>query len=219
MNKKNCCGTKLENYSERKMKNNNFIRTYPHSVNPKNFPKLPLEINSEKQHSIIKEIIKNNSKLCNSCQEKEKQFVQLGKDSLINLEKNNYKKPILEENVKNNCKICQLLLQTWNRYFTILETIQNYLLTKKLPPEPKMKLICNGCKDINEKCKNYSRNLLKELDCVKSTKLKKSCNHTPIQKGYNYNKDCQNCEKVFNEWQMYIFPIVGLVNYYRFSSI
>lgn len=191
----------------------------PHGIDNKPFPKFPLEISSDFHHDIAKERLSKVAK-CGKCQELEQKLLQNGQNAITRLRVGRFTKPNLQIEYANylDCEMCRMLLQTWDRYFTILHDMSNYIYDKKLPQEPKIvKMLCSGCNDIQKKDKEYADNLKKELTCRESGS--KDCSHVKFTGGsYNFGKNCKECEKMYNTWQLYIFSIIALVNYYRFNK-
>jgi len=213
-----------EMYENKKPKS---VESRPHGINTAHFPKLPREIDSQYHHPMLKTKLAKLNK-CGKCQELEQKLVQDGKQALAQLEKERYVKPNLETKYKSytDCQMCQMLLQTWNRYFSILEAMSNYIYDKKLLEEPGIiKTNCKSCNEIQRSEKEYVNNLKKELDCRvqavadrQAGKQPRTCQHVKIPGSYNPDKNCKECEEIFNKWQQYIFSIVALVNYYRFGK-
>ena len=154
---------------------------------------------------------------CGKCRELEQTLLQKGKSSLEDMK--NYKKPELP---KSSCEQCSMLLLAWNRYFTILENMRNYIYRKQLPQEPKfVHTACSGCNNIQKSDKEYADNLKKELECREkgSKGDTRSCVHVKYTGGdYKADKNCGECREIYNTWQLYIFSLISLVNYYRFSK-
>ena len=189
----------------------------PHGIDTNLFPKFPMEMKSDLHHDIAK-VRLSKIQNCSKCEELEKKLVQHGQKAIAKIEKNRFSKPNLLSQYKSyaDCEMCGTLLQTWGRYFTILQNMSDFIYDKKLPPEPKISSSCHGCNDIQNKDREYARDLKKELECYISGS--KYCQHAKFKGSYNHNKDCKECENTYNTWQMYIFTLKDLVNYYRFGK-
>jgi len=190
----------------------------PHGVDPTPFPKFPREINSDFHHSILQQRMSSIDK-CGQCQQLEEKLVQDGHMALAQVQKGRFTAPDLSAKYKSYtaCGMCRMLLQAWQRYFIILENMSGYIYDRKMPEEPHLVTKCPGCEDIQNKDKDYADNLKKELLCRESGS--KDCRHVKFSEpGYKYDRDCSECEKVYNMWQQYIFSLTALINYYRFKK-
>lgn len=194
-------------------KTENYETTHGYVTHP--FPKFPKEIN-HKNHSEIVQMKIDKSSKCGNCTETEKKLVQHGINSIKQIKKGKYTKVSVP---LTGCELCDLFIEGWNRYFQLLEDMSGYIHdNKKLPPKPELiKTNCPICNQIQKDEKDYADKLEIELKCFETGK--KNCKHNQVKPiSYDKSKSCPKCEETFIKWQKYIFPLIELINYYRFDK-
>lgn len=148
--------------------------------------KFPEEIDPNTKYPKTQKIF-STSKSCGKCKELES---NIKSQALIFLKNpNNF--PTLSK--PENCELCNLLIQAWERYYFILKNILNYLNRKELPKKPEIK---------NSEYEKYSEEILDET--LKKIKNKK---YTAIDLPKIQNKNG------WEEWTLYTLSLIHIGNY------
>jgi hypothetical protein len=151
-----------------------------------------------------------SSEECLSIEEK---LVQDGKNIIKDI-KNNISPQIPDvfQKYKTESVPCKLLLQAWDRYFFGLKYLSNYILKHELPSPPnKTKSSCEGCKIVEEGEKKFADNVRAFVEC--SIKTPGKCSSPKQQPSYDRSQLCQDCERIYNKWNQYIYALMAIAKY------
>lgn len=194
----------------------NFVREkdapeekHRHGINTGCFPRLPRPIYSQ-YHNVETKVKLHQMEIPSHALELEKQLVKEANEFLSSYD--TAKIPNVNK-YRNKCddEICKLLLDTWERYFNDLAVLMNFINTGNLPSEPNPKIDCSSCKDTEDKCKKYSREVLEETQ-----KIIKNEPYTKVrlhEHTFQENKNCGNCYKVYEAWTLYTMSLMTIADY------
>ena len=183
-------------------------------------PDFPRRLKSPDHHPVLLAKL-NVSEFCGDCEDLEKKLVTLGTNLTRQIQSgNDINVPDIKAmyaKYSNLCKPCEMLLETWTRYFNNLKALSVFIQFRKLPDPPRVhNPKCSGCADIQKKCKDYSERILSEIQCLTT---KSDCPKTRIQTHtYNSVKDCKECIEMYNRWMLYTFVLRDITNWLREKS-
>lgn len=189
-----------------------------HPTNTGKYPKFPLPLFSTIHKPENKKIL-SSINYCGDCSSLESKLVEKG----INLI--NQGDAFTGENSISlavpKCSGCSMLLETWNRYYTIVNNINNFIKSGTLPEPPKISSNCESCQDIQNKNREFSKRKLDETlqvikrssDGVKSKRSENPVGIPNIKYTKGLDPECPNCLKVYTEWSIYIVSLMEIQNY------
>jgi ubiquitin len=177
------------------------------------FPEPPKPIDSSEHHDTVKTLIKSKQS-CGKCNNLQMILVEDGgklREQIV--QKQAFIKPDLTNyNDYMDCDLCKLLLETWNRYFDVLETLSIFINTGNLPNPPKtVQSKCKGCMENQKKLQAHAKKVREETICLARSD---NCKHVPAAV-HTYSNDCTDCENMYIIQRLYIIRLVTINNFLR----
>jgi hypothetical protein len=188
------------------------------------FPAPPKPIESPEHHALDKELIKSK-KSCGGCEDLQASLVETATAWLERIKQGSIR-PIPELPTYVDCELCNLLLESWKRYFDVVETICIFLDTGKLPDIPEnINTDCEGCLEIQAKMQSHNAKVRKEAQCLadlhgRPGQQVPQCQHvrSPSHVYEKVDGNCTECQKMYNMHRLYTIHLVAIINYMKRQS-
>jgi hypothetical protein len=188
-----------------------------HKVDTGKYPKFPLPLFSTIHKPQNKKIL-STIDYCGNCSSLESKLVENGIKLITNSSRSGeagMANESTEQVATNpNCSGCSMLSETWNRYYTIVNNINNFINTEKLPEAPKISGECEDCNDVQNKNRDFSKKKLNEtMDVIKTKKIPENPLGIPNIKYKEGLSSSPCCLKTYTEWSIYIISLMEIQNY------
>jgi len=185
-----------------------------HGVNTGCFPRLPLPLFSKlhsQQNKLKLNKLYESASQCGKCEQLEKQLVE---QAISYINQASYSSPQLSP-LAQSCPACQKLMETWQRYFTILSNVKQYMSIHKLPDPPAIEsanLTNQHCRNVYETASKFATNVKNEIECLEK---RRECYEYTLPTDYKQDRNCPDCQRIYTEYMVYIFSLLAITNYIR----
>jgi len=203
-------GESSENYTSKKFKfltkeNRHPTKGPHHGVDTGCFPSFPRPLYDSYHSKYMAEKL-DKMQQCDNCEVIEKQLVEMATELL----QSGFSQPFPDlSKFQPSCETCVLLVQTWERYFSTVKAVVDFLSTNKLPNPPKTDRGCKNCGDMENKVRKYSEKVRKQTETIIKNETVSSVG-IPTHK-YKEIKSC--CEDIYNKWTIYTFKLIAIGHY------